>query len=316
MEILDENAPFGAWANLWERKKDVGMKWAYCRNIRCYLNHLKPLYDIPISKVRTMHIETIIADLTKENPTTKKPSSKKLLKEVKHTARSVVDYAINNCDGFYKNRVVSVEIPTNAPKTERKALSENEQRLVFTTHHRAKVPALIMMLCGLRVGEMIALTWDNIDFENEVINVCQSAYNINSNDLAIQNTTKNGKTRKVTIPHLLIALLKKHKENSKGVFVTTKVNGIDMHSRSSWRRMWESYTTAVGASFTAHQLRHTYASMLYAAGVDVKSASELLGHSDIQITIKIYTHLSEKRKKISVDLYEKYIMKNYPEIQH
>lgn len=74
------------------------------------------------------------------NPTTKKPSSKKLLKEIKHTARSIVDYAINNCDRFYKNRVVGAEIPTNAPKTERKVLSENEQRLIFTTPHRAKIP--------------------------------------------------------------------------------------------------------------------------------------------------------------------------------
>ena len=69
-----------------------------------------------------------------------------------------------------------------------------------------------------------------------------------------------------------------------------------MYSRGSWKRMWESYLETLGITFTAHQLRYTYASMLYAAGVDVKTASELLGHSDIEITMKINTHLTEQGK--------------------
>lgn len=53
--------------------------------------------------------------------------------------------------------------------------------------------------------------------------------------------------------------------------------------------------------FTAHQLRHTYATMLYDAGVDVKSAQKFLGHSDIQVTLKIYTHLSDSKEQAAVD---------------
>lgn len=314
MVILDESSNFGDWAEAWEKKKTVGMKWSYCRNIGNCLNHLKPIFDIPIGKVKTMHIESIIADLSVNNPYTKKPSSKKLLKEVKGTAKAVIGYAICNCDGLYKNKAVTVEIPTNAPITERKALSEKEQRLVISTDHRAKLPAMIMMLCGLRVGEVVALTWDNIDFSESVINVVQSAYNIDYNTLGIQNGTKNRKVRKVTVPNILLEILRKYKETTTSDFVTTKSNGLDMHSRSSWRKMWDSYNKAIGFSFTAHQLRHTYASMLYAAGVDVKTASELLGHSDIQITIKIYTHLSETTKKISVDMYEKYLHLNFSEL--
>jgi len=53
--------------------------------------------------------------------------------------------------------------------------------------------------------------------------------------------------------------------------------------------------------FTAQQLRHTYATMLYDADVDVKTAQKLLGHKDLTVTMKIYTHLSAKKETIGID---------------
>lgn len=188
-----------------------------------------------------------------------------------------------------------------------------QQHLIMSTPHRARLPVLIMLLCGLRVGEMIALTWEQINLKEGIISVCQSAYNVNSNKLAIQNHTQNGKKRNVSIPPQLIDVLKRYKCVSKSRFVTTKSRGNDMHSRGSWKRMWESYLETLGITFTAHQLRHTYASMLYAAGVDVKTASELLGHSDIEITMKIYTHPTEQGKKLSIEKYNIFLSENFSE---
>lgn len=59
--------------------------------------------------------------------------------------------------------------------------------------------------------------------------------------------------------------------------------------------------------FTAHQLRHTYATMLYDAGVDIKSAQKFLGHSNIQVTLKIYTHLSEGKEQAAVDALNEFL---------
>ncbi len=62
--------------------------------------------------------------------------------------------------------------------------------------------------------------------------------------------------------------------------------------------------------FTAHQLRHTYCTMLYLAGVDLKTASKLMGHSDVKITLDIYTHLDEKYKRLNIDKFNNYIAKD------
>ena len=59
--------------------------------------------------------------------------------------------------------------------------------------------------------------------------------------------------------------------------------------------------------FSAHQLRHTYASMLYMAGVDVVTAKELMGHADVQTTLEIYTHLSKSHKVKEISKLDEYL---------
>ncbi len=105
-------------------------------------------------------------------------------------------------------------------------------------------------------------------------------------------------------------------------------------SEVSWRRLWDSYLTDLNLKygnfntqltgmpkskfqpqgvpfiiprFTAHWLRHTYATMLYFAEVDVLTAKEQLGHSDVQTTLNIYTHLDGKHKRKSMDKLNSYI---------
>ena len=81
----------------------------------------------------------------------------------------------------------------------------------------------------------MALTWDSIDFEHHVIIVNKSAFNVSGNQMRIQNFTKNKDWRKVTIPDLLYQKLMREYENKKYItkYVSTKSDGVDMHTRSS-----------------------------------------------------------------------------------
>lgn len=201
--ILTEKSTFGDWANTWAMRKVLGKDYKYHQSTNSFIKHLEPINNISIYQIKTIDIEDIILNLSVLNPTTKKPSSKKLLKNIRQTAISIFNFAINNCDNLYRNPAILIKIPQNSYKKERNSLSLSEQMAIIETPHRARLASLIMMFCGLRLGELIALQWKDIDFNKKVICVCQSAYNINGNQLKIKSGTKNGKLRNVTIPEIL-----------------------------------------------------------------------------------------------------------------
>jgi site-specific recombinase XerD len=80
----------------------------------------------------------------------------------------------------------------------------------------------------------------------------------------------------------------------KYLFQNNKGELID---NSQFTRQWNKYKELAGIDCTPHQLRHSYATILFDAGVDVKTAQAWLGHADINTTLAIYTHLSEQKQK-------------------
>ncbi len=105
-----------------------------------------------------------------------------------------------------------------------------------------------------------------------------------------------------------------------------------MMTNTAWTTSWKSYQHYLNIQaggrdasrsnpkivaiepFTTHQLRHTYATMLYDAGVDVKSAQDFLGHADPTVTMNIYTHLSAKKKEKALDALHQHFAESLPNV--
>ena len=190
-----------------------------------------------------------------------------------------------------------------------------QQKLIMkTSHTRCRCAVLIMMLCGLRTGELLALEWNDVDIGKEVIHVRQSVQRVDTNCYRIHTGTKNGKTRDIPIPKLLLSELRLEKTQTSQKYVCAQLNG-ELHTPSSWRSLWRSYylslnQTAQGSvskyspgglpkiisHITPHMLRHTYCTLLYKAGIDVLIAQYLMGHSSVKVTLEIYTHLDEEHR--------------------
>ena len=158
--------------------------------------------------------------------------------------------------------------------------------------------------------------WGDIDLKKRTIKVNRTVEK-NSNKFIIKETAKSDASlRTVHIPGILAEYLSSQKR--EGLYVCTNTK-CEMHTESSWKRMWDSYLLDInllhgdfseymktpkskydpeGVPFvipriTAHWLRHTFATMLYLAGVDVVTARDQMGHSDIKTTLDIYTHLDK-----------------------
>lgn len=326
---------FQQWAERWlDIKKAIVSYKTYTmyRNSAAHL--INAIGNMDISKIRVGHIQSVISDLAERNPNTGKPTAKHTLEIVRETARGIFDLAIANRVIDY-NPVSTVVIPTRAPVERRRALTDEEQRWIVETPHRAQRAAMTMMYSGLRRGELLPLEWEDIDLNKRTINVCKAVEMVHSRPQVKRMTKTKAGMRTVYIPKVLADFLRAEKEKDQpGVhqLVFRNTSG-KMLTESAFSSMWDSYLTDLNFKYgkfldkpkskfdprgvpfviphiTAHWLRHTYATMLYLSGVDVLTAKNQLGHANIQTTLQIYTHLDAVYQRHSIDRLDAYLKTN------
>ncbi|MGX8709036.1 MAG: tyrosine-type recombinase/integrase [bacterium] len=307
---------FSELAAKWLQTRKNKVSYSQFKNLRCYINHLnRYIGSAAVEDIKPTDIDSLLDSLTDCNPNTGRPASRQTLVDVRSTAYRVFEYAMD-LEIITKNPARGREVSRYAPRRYRRALTATEQRLIVTTHHRARVGALVMMLAGLRRGELIPLVWDDVDLDGLKISVTKSAECKGGNRFEVKPGTKTAWGRMVDITLDLALVLQEAKKAATSKYVCPRTDG-QMHTLISWRRMWSSYITALKRSpgaeetsieeITAHYLRHTYATLLYLSGVDVLTASKLLGHANVKTTITIYTHLDELMKSKSVDKLDSYL---------
>lgn len=271
--------------------------------------HLVELNGYKLIELKPMHLQAIINRMAENG------YAEKTCKEVKITAAQILDVAMQN-DIVYRNVFAKVTVP-HIESEERRPLTEEERKLIrkTCTGHRMGIPAMLMMFCGLRRGEMMALRWGDINLHTMEITVDKSLCFVN-NASSIKPPKSKAGTRKVPIPKILLAYLQG--DHAADEIFFPMVSGGYM-TQIGYNRAWSSYLHYLNIqaggrdasrsnpkvqkieNITAHMLRHTYATMLYDAGVDIKTAQRYLGHADVQTTLKIYTHLSETKQAQSLD---------------
>lgn len=278
--------------------------------------------NLPLKNINQQLLQPFINSLFEENPATKKQSSKRTIQKYIAALSSVFEYAAENRACEF-NPCRYLKVPKQAKTEERRALTATERRRVEEFNHRAQPAAMLMMYSGLRRGEATALLWSDIDFENKTITVNKS-YDFKNYRLK-QPKTKSG-TRIVTVPDKLIAYLSEVKRN--GIYVLTTAKG-KMMTNSAWQSLWESYMVDLNRkysvstkerskadprgqvitidTFSPHNLRHTFCTIMYEAGIDVLTAKEQMGHSDIKTTLAIYTHLDSQHKRKNVSKLNEYL---------
>ena len=316
MDISSFNDSFKTWAEHWLMSKkceDVSADRYNSLSTRASV-WIDNLQHAQINQIRPFELQSILFSIASKNPNTGKPMAKKTIKEYIQVINSIFMFAHENRVLEY-NPAAKLKIPqTAADPVQRRALTTEERNRVIEFEHRAKPSAMLLMLSGLRRGEATALQWNDIDFVNNKISVTKS-YNFKQKEFKVP---KNGKARVVTVPQILIDYLQTLPKVS--LFVLTNAQG-KMMTDDSWRRMYDSYMTDLNIKygfggvdkapnkfaptkmpmlitpFTPHELRHTFCTIMYEAGLDALTAMEQMGHADIQTTLSIYTHLSNQHKE-------------------
>lgn len=336
---LSEDITFFELSEIWLYDVNVYLSYSWQKQQERFVSHLcRFIGDKKVKDIKPLDVDKIIVELSRRNPNTGKPMAKKTLQGLVNTLIRIFDLAIDN-DIINKNPASNKKkkIPRSAPTKVVECISDEAQRLIISVKHRAQVASLIMLFCGLRKGEVLALQWSDVDFKRKVISVNKTLQRVGTNLYQVKSGTKNNKTRIVSVPDYLLNFLvnlKKSNNSTDNDYISCQING-SIHTPSSWTQVWKSYNTQLNyiryaelnpntksifspdgtpqvlEKINAHQLRHTYATMLYKSGVDLMTASSLLGHSDVKLTLNIYTHLDEKFKQVNISKLNNYINDNY-----
>ena len=323
IDLMTLNDTYSEWLERLKVVKEIELKENEYRTFIARASYFVSFFgDVPLKEIRQQNIQPAINAVYKFNPATGKPSAKSTTERYLQAASAVFEYAIDERATDF-NPCKHVKIPWDAEVTERRALSPKERQWVEDTPHRAQTAAMLMMYSGLRRGEATALLWSDIDLKNKTITVNKS-YDFKNNIIKSPKTASG--TRVVSIPDKLVSYLANI--DRKSIYVLTSATG-KMMSDTAWKRLWDSYLCDLNLKyglsldrknkyhpkghivtielFTPHCLRHTFCTIMYEAGIDVLTAKEQMGHSDIKTTLAIYTHLDGQHKKKNLNKLNDYL---------
>ena len=203
------------------------------------------------------------------------------------------------------NPTEGIKITPHAKAEKKKALLPDEVDILMSVvvEPRARVFCALCLYCGLRKEEALGLQWS--DIQSNSLTVRRAMTFLNNQQDPVDDLKTKAAHRVIPIPDKLRSVLLDTPHLSR--YIVPAADGGDM-TRSAFTRLWNSHVAAlVPFSLHPHMLRHTYATTLYRAGVDLRTAQKLMGHSSIQVTADIYTHLEQEDSLHVADKLNEYL---------
>ena len=301
-------------ADLWLESYETTVKPTTYQNTKNYLNaivenHFK---EIRIESVSVAMMQKIVIDLSKKYVA--------YLSQLSIINR-VFKYAVH-LDIIQTNPVDRIIRPKQQKfRKEKIALTKEELKQFLTLAKKDARPVLYtawhtLAYTGLRRGELLGLEWSDIDFENKTISINKTLVTVNGS-LYTQSPKTKRSTRTISLDDATIQVLKNWKLEQKKQFFKNGVKSTDIvitnikgsyldfaYFRDELKKFLSTHNLK---QFSVHSLRHTHASLLFEAGIEPKTISDRLGHSNIQTTLNMYTHLNDKQRSDVADRLLKFL---------
>lgn len=248
-------------------------------------------------------------------------------KTMKNYCNRVFDFAIDDLDLIHANPMERIKVPKM--KNEKKPIEfyDKEELKLFLdctkeeSDPRWYVIFRLLAFSGMRKGELLGLQWKKVNFKENTITIDQTLTRGEDNTLIIQNTKTNAGNRVIAMDSTTMSALKEWRTQQRldflklgmntnkpnqYVFTQYKNNGFIQHANitNAINRIIKKHDLK---KVTVHQLRHSHCSLLFESGATIKEVQERLGHSSYEITLNIYTHVTERKKDETADRFAKHM---------
>ena len=282
---------------------------------------LKKLETLQLRKITLPYCQKIINDYSKE-------FSLSTLKKIKIYGVMILEYAVK-MKVIYSNPMKDVLLPKKQVD-----ITSNDKDLYYSkdelnhflklvdSTNDIKLSAMFRVLAytGIRKGELQALNWDDIDFNNNTINI-NKTLSINSEyKITVQTPKSKSSIRKISIDEQTKLILKRWKAKQRELFFSVGTR-VKKHQPCFTEEVTNSYLYLNFMNdklrkickkhkfkeIKIHGFRHTHCSLLFESGFTIQEVQDRLGHSDLKTTMSIYAHVTEKQRDKMADKFAKFM---------
>lgn len=329
MLYTNKKIRFEDFLDYWLNTVKINKKESTIEEYEHYINkHVKPkLGKIYLQDLKRTQIQTFYNDELKNGRLDGKGGvSAKTLKNIHNIIHSALEMAYTS-DMINKNISNGLQLP-KVDKYNAKFLDKNQ---LLELVKKAKntdiyIPIAIALYTGMRRGEVLGLSWDNVDLKNKTIYVKQQLQEIKG-ELKLTKPKTDTSTRTVYISQQLVSILSSYKLEQKklklmlGEKYDNNINAVctywngKLFNPKRFSKKFKKFVKENGfPDIRFHDLRHSHASLLFSKNVKDKIISERLGHSSTTTTKEIYTHLYESDKKNVANIIENLFNENEKQV--
>ena len=327
--VIDgKSLKFSEFTEIWKRdyaSKELAPSTykRYCRMLETrllpyfghfYINKIKPtdimkFYDLLEKDTQ------LVRKKGNNGSKTKKPLSGKTILEHHRLLRAMLHKAVY-WQLIVANPAERVQ-PPKARKPKRRSYDDEQTKILLENLEllpnedtKYKVAIILTVFTGVRLGELMGLEWQDVDFKNGIISINRSSQYLADMGVFTKVPKTESSIREIAIPEFIVSLLEEYKlwyEEQKSIYselwtnsdrLFVQADGKPMHP-STISKWFVKYVGQIGLPvINFHGLRHTNASLLVAQNVDIAVVSARLGHAQISTTLDFYVHplLSHNRK--------------------
>lgn len=299
-----EKKNFDEIAALWLNDKKLYVKRStYAVYSLMVVNHLGPAFGREVDVTEEMVQDFVLRKLDAG-------LSRKTVKDILVVLMMIRRYAVKN--GYMQHREIDVRFPTEREKAEVAVLSRSRQRRIMEYVHtyptHMNLGIYICLCAGLRIGEVCALKWEDIDLSAGVINVTKTLQRIyivedgQKHTEVIIGTPKTATSiRRIPLPSELRKMIRPFMASADrtGYVLTNSSHPTEPRTYRNYYKKLLRKLDMPDLKF--HGLRHSFATRCIESHCDYKTVSALLGHSSISTTLNLYVHPNMEQKQRCVE---------------
>lgn len=296
--------------HLWRDTKKIYVKPSTMAAYDLSLNNriIPAIGDMAVQEISTRVLQNFLNDLLASG------LSVKSIQDIMIVVKMILRYGAELELVPFKNFTLQYPTQNLSEKKGIETYSSYEQKSIIqyiTEHPSPKNLGILIALCtGMRIGEICALQWQNIDLENKVIqvrNTMSRIYEINGSEKKTRIVFDRPKTidsnRDIPITSKLYPILKKHRAVVNADYYVTSGSSLPIEPRT-YRNYYRNLILnqiGLGRCIKFHGLRHTFATRLVESGAETTAVSKIMGHSNVSITMNLYVHPTMAHKAESIN---------------